>query len=142
MRGRLAGNGVGFEGEVNDIVDHLEQRGLVVDRHDFWTGQHFHITEFLQHFYRGGDVPEALAVCVIEREYGRIDQVGAEQILGEAEAVGVVGNLRPVDAELVLVIQLDFQYGGLDQHLALGIIDQTVEIFLDLQVLRLGGANR
>ena len=42
--------------EIDDVVNVLEQGGLVVDRHDFRARQHARIAELFQQSDRGGDV--------------------------------------------------------------------------------------
>jgi len=53
-----------------------------------------------------------------------------------------LGDVRPVDAGLEIIIQSDFDHGRLDQHLLARAPDHLVDKALDIFMRGGGGANR
>src|SRR3970282_1214629 len=108
------GCGARRNGEVHQIVHHLEYRGLVVEDAQLRAGEHADVAEGIEQPDRAADT-QSRAGPESERERIGVDAGGrGAGGLREAES-GKVAHALPVDAALVLVVELDLGDRGLDQ---------------------------
>ena len=128
--------------EIDDVVDHLEDGGLVVQRHDLGARQHPDVPELLQQLDRGAEHPVPLRVGIVITQGKQgcgIDGVGRDRLRHQVETgkTGLVQHL-PVDTGLELVGQAHLDDGRLYQHLAVGVGERLADQFAQQFMLRFG----
>ncbi len=133
------GGGVGLDVEVDIILDHFQERGLVVQHGDAWARKYANAAEVLQEI-DGGDQVEWL----IQLSHDEICHAGdAAGVPGGAdrETGLVVTQPAPFDALSVGVGKFNLDDAGLDHDLAPNRARDQIDVGLHALVLATCRAN-